>query len=246
MLAGGNHVRLDRAVGAALGLTRALQVHVPEHRLAIARREIDGRPRGDLLLLDDVADAPPAAGPEARHVHLRFVGGQVARAAAQLVGMQEHRRREPRAGRLGEHAGDVVERRDPVEAHVAPAGIDRVADDAGLALGFEAVAHVAAPPRDLAPHQRIAVGANRLGIRRDVESRVVAAHLVVIDVGLRHPLAIHQPPEMLRLGQIQREAVAVVVVARRTSGRATAGSTPRAACRRTSCTSRQSSACRRD
>ena len=72
---------------------------------------------------------------------------------------------------------------------------------------------MSAPPRDLAPHQRIAIGPNRLGIRRDVEPGVVAAHLMVIDVGLRHPLAIHQPPEVLRLRQVEREAVAVVVVA---------------------------------
>ena len=138
MLPGGKHVGLDRPVCAALGLSRALQVHVPEHRFAMPRREINRCPRRDLLLLDDVADAPPAARPEAGHVDLRLVRRQIARAAAQLIGMQEHRRGEPRAGRFGQHAGDVVERRDPVEAHVAPARIDRVADDAGLAFGLEA------------------------------------------------------------------------------------------------------------
>ena len=127
--------------------------------------------------------------------------------------MHEHRRRQPRARRFGQHAGDVVERRDPVEAHVAPAGIDRRSDHAGLAGGFELVAHVRAPPRHLAPHQRIAIGTDRLGVRRDVEARVAAAHLVMIDVGLRHPVAVHQLAEVLRLGQVQREAVAVVVVA---------------------------------
>ena len=35
----------------------------------------------------------------------------------------------------------------------------------------------------------------------------------MIDVGLRHPVAVHQLAEVLRLGQVQREAVAVVVVA---------------------------------
>ena len=54
-------------------------------------------------------------------------------------------------GRLGQHAGDVVERRDPVEAEVAPAGIDGVIDDAGKVRLFLFVRHVRAVPAQLAP-----------------------------------------------------------------------------------------------
>ena len=45
------------------------------------------------------------------------------------------------------------------------------------------------------------------------EPRVAAAHLVMIHVGLRQPVAIHQLADVLRFRQVQREAVAVVVVA---------------------------------
>ena len=177
-------------------------------------REIECGPCGDLLLFDDVADAPPAARPDAWHVHLRRVGRKIPRPAAQLIRMHEHRRRQSRARRFSEHAGDVVERRNPVEPHVAPAGINRVADDACLAGGFELGPHMPAPPCDLAPHDGIAIRPKRLGVRRNIQTRVAAAHLVMIDVGLRHPLAIHHACEMLRLGQVQREAVAVVIVPR--------------------------------
>ena len=153
----GDRVGLDLALRAAFGLTDAFEIHVPEDDLAVARGEIDGRPGGNLLLLDDVANAPPAAGPDARHVGLRLVLGKIPRSAAELVGMDVDRCRQPRARRFGQHAGDVVERRDPVKAHVPPAGIDRVANHAGLAASLEPVAHVRAPPRDLTPHQRIAV-----------------------------------------------------------------------------------------
>ena len=95
---------------------------------------------------------------------------------------------------------------------MAPAGIDGGADNPGLARRLEMVAHVRPPPRHLAPDERVAIRANRLGVRRDVEAGVVAAHLVMIDVGLWQPLAIHQAPEMLRLRKVQREAVAIVVV----------------------------------
>ena len=115
---------------------------------------------------------------------------------------------------------------------MAPAGIDRGADDAGLARGLELGAHVAAEPGDLAPHQRIAIGTNRLGVRRDEEARVAAAHLVMIHVGLRQPVAIHQLADVLRLRQVEREAVAVVVVAGVLLVQPRQVRTPRAACRR--------------
>ena len=70
-----------------------------------------------------------------------------------------------------------------------------------------------------APHQAISrqtsgSASGRIGSAygRDVESRVAAAHLVMVDIRLRHPVAIHEPGEMLRLGQVEREAITVVVV----------------------------------
>lgn len=74
--------------------------------------------------------------------------------------------------------------------------------------------HLRPKPRDFPPYQGISVGANRLGVRRNRESRIAAAHLVVIHVGLRQPVPVHEFRDVLRLDQVEREAVTVVVVAR--------------------------------
>ena len=154
---------------AAFGLALRLQVRVPQHRLAIARRDVERRPRRDLLLLDDVADAPPAARPRVGERGLRLVFGEAARVALQLIGVEEERRGEPRAGRFGQHAGDVVERRDPVEAEVAPARVDRRVHDALAVRLFFLVGDVGAVPAHLAPYERVGAGTDRLGVRRHVD-----------------------------------------------------------------------------
>ena len=50
--------------------------------------------------------------------------------------MQKQRRRQARARRLGQHPGDVVERGDPMEPEMAPAGIDGGVDDPGFSCLF--------------------------------------------------------------------------------------------------------------
>ena len=212
VLLGGDYVGLHLGRRAALGLAPGLQMGVPEQRLAVAARLINERPRGNLLVLDDVADAPPPALPEAWHRRLGVVGRQAAGAAADLIAVHEDRRRQPRAGRFGQHSGDVVERGNPVEAHVAPPRVDGRADDAGLAGLFELVAHVAAVPAHLAPHERIGIRPDRLGVRRDRDARTAAAHLVMVHVGLGCPVAKENLRGVLRLDHVLHERVAVVVV----------------------------------
>src|ERR1019366_8305894 len=109
----------------------ALEIGVPENRLAVARGQIERGPGGDLLALDDVAQMPPSSRPRVGENGLGFIHGKVAGIAAQLVGMDELRRRQARGGTLGEHAGNVVEGRNPVKAEMSPAGIDGVVNRAG-------------------------------------------------------------------------------------------------------------------
>ena len=154
------------------------------------------------------------SGPGIGECRLRLVGGQAARAAPELIGMDVERRGQPRVGRLGQHPGDVVERRDPVKAEVPPAGVDGRVEHARQ-TGFRLlVGHVRAVPAVLAPDERIGPGANRLRVGWQVDPRAVAAHLVDVHVRLRDPVAVQDLGQVLRLDQVGHEPVAVVVVAR--------------------------------
>src|SRR5262245_683731 len=110
---------------STLSLPPGFQIRVPERGLPISRGQVQCRPGGDLLTLDDVAHPPPTARPWIRERSLRFVFRQSPASALELIGMEVEWAPESRAGRLGEHARDVVEGRDPVEPEMAPAGIDR-------------------------------------------------------------------------------------------------------------------------
>ncbi len=202
------------SLGASLGLPLRLEVGVPEHRLAVSRREVERGPRRRLLALEDVAQPPPAARPRVGEVGLRLVGGQVAHAALELVGVDEHRRRQLCAGRFGQHPGDVVERRYPVEAEVAPPGVLRVVEHAGEPGLLFLVSDVRAVPAQLAPDQRVGHRADRVRVGRHVDARAVRPHLVVVDVGLGPPVGEENLRHVLRLDQVGHERVAVVVVAR--------------------------------
>ena len=79
--------------------------------------------------------------------------------------MNVERGRESRARRLSEHASDVVKWGNPVEPEVPPTRIDRRPNRAWQVVFVHLVGHVGAVPRHLAPHQWIALGPNRLGVR---------------------------------------------------------------------------------
>ncbi len=126
--------------------------------------------------------------------------------------MEEERRRQAGARRLGEHPGDVVEGRDPVEAEVAPPGVDGVVDDARQPVLLLLVGDLRAVPAHLPPHQRVGGRPHRVGVGRHVHARSVRAHLVMVDVGLRGPVAKEDLRPVARLDRVLHERVAVVVV----------------------------------
>ena len=68
-LCGGNHVRRVRREGGDRGARP--RRHVEEEVLAPARAGLEERVRDDPLVVHDVAEAPPAARPRVREVHLR-------------------------------------------------------------------------------------------------------------------------------------------------------------------------------
>src|SRR5262245_26156840 len=119
---------------------------------------------------------------------------------------------EPRAGRLGEHARDVVEGSDPVEPEVSPSGIDRGVYYTRQARLFFLVGHVGPVPAHFPPDQRVAVRSNGLGVWRDINPGSVRAHLVVVNVSLWNPVAEQELRHVLRLRHVGLEGVAVVIV----------------------------------
>ena len=173
---------------------------------------VEHRPGRDLLLLHDVAKPPPPAGPEARDGRLGLVFLPFAGAAPELVGVDVDRCRQPGAGGLGEHPGHVVKGRDPVPAEVAPPGILGLVEDARHAGLFQLVGDVAAEEAHLTPDQGIGVGTHGLAVGRHVEAGAIAAHVVVVDVGLRLPVPVHDLGGVLRLDEVEEVAIPVVVV----------------------------------
>ncbi len=93
-----------------------------------------------------------------------------------------------------------------------PPRVDGRADRPGQLGLVHLVRHVGAVPRHLPPHQRVGTGSDRLGVGRQIDACRVRAHLVVIDVRLRDPLAEHDLGPVLRLDRVLHEGVAVVVV----------------------------------
>src|SRR5262245_7314233 len=117
----GDYICRRLARRSALSLTPGFQVGVPERGLPISRGQVQRRPGGDLLTIDDVTHSPPPAWPGIRERSLRFVFRQSTASPLELIGMEEERTGDPRAGRLSQHACDVVEWRDPMEPEVSPA-----------------------------------------------------------------------------------------------------------------------------
>ncbi len=207
-----NDVCPDLALCAPLGLPARLVRHVLQHGHPVASSHVLDRSGRNHLLPNDVAHAPPAAFPEVRDVRLCLVLRPATGSAAELIRMHVQRRRESGAGRLGEHAGDVVEGRDPVPAEVAPARILTSVQNAADPGFLQLVGDVGAVPRQLPPLQRIRAGPDRLAVGRHVHAGAVRAHLVVVDVRLRLPLAVHHLGEILGLRQVEEIAIAVVIV----------------------------------
>ena len=211
VLARRHDVRLDLVLGAAPDLTAGLVPGVPQDGLAVPGGHLERGEGGGDLPVHDVANPPPAAGPGVREGGLRFVFGERS-GAPELIRVHEQRRRQPRAGGLGEHPGDVVERSEPVEPEMSPAGVDRGVHRPLEALFLHAVCHVRAVPGHLPPDERVAPGTDGLGVGRQIDAGRVGTHLVVVDERLRDPLAEHDLGAVPRLHRVLHEGVAVVVV----------------------------------
>ncbi len=198
---------------AALDRAAAHRVEVQQQLFLVARRGPQQAPHGGQVVVDDVAQAPGAAGPRIGEVDLRRVLREAPGCAAQVLRRHLDRVREPRRRRFRQQAHRVPAERRGVLVARPVVVVHRVRDDAGLALALELEGHRAAQQRGLPPDQRVLVRVDGVVVRRHEEPRAVAAHLVHREEHLRVPLAREEPRERAVLGHVQHEGVAVDVVA---------------------------------
>jgi hypothetical protein len=204
----------ERSALAAL-LDRALPhlVEVLHELLAVGARGIQQPFDGTQVVVDDVAERPPAAGPGVWKVDLRTVLGQSLESGPQFRGRHVERRRDVDARHLRQQAhGVVAERRGVLEAWPVVVVL-RGRDDAGAPVALHLERHRAAEQRRRSPDQRVVVRVDRVGVRRNEEPRAVLLHLVHREEDLRMPVAVEEPREVPVLREVHHEGIAVDVMA---------------------------------
>ena len=101
----------------------------------------------------------------------------------------------------------------PVIAIVAPAGILCAGGRAVKAQLLHLICHIGAVPVELSLDDGVYILPYGVLIGCDLNSCAIAAHMVMILIGLGHPLVEEYPSHISRFNDILREGVAVVVVA---------------------------------
>ena len=187
--------------------------YIAQQVLAPVRRRLQQRVGGDALVVHDVAHPPRAALPRMRMIDRGLVFDQSLRAALQLARLHLDGRSDLRRRRLQQQSGDVLPPAGVARA-AEPVRVERVAvDHPRLLVLLQAEGHVGADQIGLAPDQRVHVGIDGIGERRDEHARAGGAHLVLVDEHLRVPLVVHGAGQVLGLDLREHEPVAVVVVA---------------------------------
>ena len=187
--------------------------HVAQQVLAVARGGLQQRAGADDLVVHDVAQMPPAAGPGVGEVHLLAVVRQPLAATAQLVLLDAEGRGHVHAGGLGEQTHDVLPPRRVHGAAGPVAVVGEAIDDAGATVLLQAHRHLGTEEIGETPDERVDVDADGVLERRHEHARPGAAHLVDVQVHLREPVMVEHSVHRPGLRQVEHEPVAVVVVA---------------------------------
>ena len=213
MLVGRDRERVRAFFRAAFNRPASHRHEVRHQFVPVSRGGLQQAAHGREVVVDNVTEAPGAAGPGVGEVDLRRVLREAARRAAQILRGHVDRAREFRRGHLGEEAHRVTAERRGVLVPWPVVVVHRVRHDARLALALELQGHGAAKQRRLAPDERVLVRVDGIVVGRHEEARAVAAHLVHGEEDLRMPLAREEPRQRAVLSHVQHEGVAVDVVA---------------------------------
>ena len=204
--------RDDERVGLALvDLLDGVFVHlveVEEQVFFVQGGRFDHALRKDELVIDEVPQPPPAAGPGIDKVH-----ALVEEARLDLVRLDVDGAGDADRGRLAEDAEDVVEPGGVVAGADPPGRVGAAVDDAAHAVFLQVVAHLGADEVDAAPDRGLDIRQRRVHEGRHEETRAVGALLVLVDVDLRQPVVVEDLGHGPRFGQVEHVPVAVVVVA---------------------------------
>ena len=204
--------RDDESVGLTLvDLLDGVLVHlvkIEEEVFLVQAGRLDHALRQDELVVDDVAEPPPAARPGVDEVHPFFVV-----AIRDLVRFDVDRGGGPDRGGFAEDADDIVEPGRVVAGADPPGRVGAAVDDAAQAVLLEVVAHLRADQVDPPPDHGLDVRQGRVHEGRDEEPGARRAHLVLVDVDLGQPVVVKDLGHGPGLGQVEHVPVAVVVVA---------------------------------
>ena len=202
------------AFAAPLGLAQRLLSHIVKDLLPVFGHGVQHGIGGAVLALDDVLETPPSAGPGMGEVHLRTIeGGGLVMVPLQLFGVDVQRGGQFGIGAFAEHTGDVMAVCDPVVAIVAPAGELGHHGSAGQFFLLHAVAHIGPIEGQLVINQRIGVRSHRVFIGRHENAGPVAAHVVMVKIGLGCPFLEQDVAHILGFHDVVGKGVPVVVVA---------------------------------
>ena len=181
------------SVGSPLDLPPGLQHRPPEHHFPIPGRVVQKSHGRDVNLVHDVTKPPPSSPPGIGECGLGFVFGKLPAFALELFWVDVEGGGQPGTGGFREHARDIVKRGDPMPSEMAPPRKHGVIDHAFDFAFFQFMGDVGPVPTDLAPDQRIGMGAYGFTIGRHVKPWPVATHLMMVHVCLGRPLHVHDP-----------------------------------------------------
>ncbi len=188
-------------------------VEIFEEPPAVSRAAQDERIRRRAVVVDDVAETPPASRPRIREVDHHLVAREARIASAKLPRLDVYGARDGDARRLAQNADLIVPPDDRVRGAL-PVGVEvRVRNDAREAALLARELHRGADEVHRAVEDRIDVRVGRRVVGRQEEPSAGAPHLVHVEHGLRHGALEEEIEADAGLREVQHEPIAVVVVA---------------------------------
>ena len=160
--------------------------------VAIAGGQRKERHIGDFLILDRIAQPPPAPRPRIGKIDRGRILRKAPPAAAQVAIVLKDRRGQLGARGLGQNADDVVPIRRGAVPALPPVIEDGLEHHAGLTALLQLGRHMPADDQQRLVDERIDVGVDRVEERRHEESRPAIAHLMHVVQNRRMPLVIQQ------------------------------------------------------
>ena len=213
VLVGGNDEGIGRLRRSPSNLISTQPVEIAQNVFAVKRAGLEQAARANEFIVDDVAQAPPAARPRRGEVGAASVLRQPLSASPQLSRLDIDRCGDADSRNFCEQADDILPPCRVARAAGPVSVVNHVVADAGLAGFFQPQGHPRAQQVGDAENHGLDVERQRVGLRRHEHARPGRAHLVLVEKDLREPAVVEDVVDDLRLHLCKHVVVAVVVVA---------------------------------